>query len=154
MERAGSTLEQTCPLIRVADVHVFLNTTCGGWLYSARAVSAKSRRPGQTATPVGGVGQLISAHQVVHKAAGITKERFSFAEWQFIDGVDHQDVVANEIVGSICHRMTNRVVVAIVGIGASVGVVRNKLKTLVEALIHLHLQGVVVSAGVIAVVIP
>src|ERR1022692_4052266 len=139
-KRPYPQMEGPRPLIRPAHAYILL-----------RAAFIKAGRPRQTAAPVGAVGHLPSADQVVHDFAGIAKELFAFAEWQFVNRVENPYLVAHEIVRSIRNRMTDGVIGTVVGVGARVCEVRNKLETAVETFVHLGLKRVVVAAGIVAV---
>ena len=94
---------------------------------------------------------MPSAHRVVHGAARVGQELASLAERQFVNRVDHKYLVASEIVRAVRDRMTDRIIVAVVGIGTRERVVSNELEAMVEALVYFGLECIVVRTRIVAV---
>ncbi len=96
---------------------------------------------------------MPAADQVIFPTTCVGKEFLAFANRQFINEVIHPDVVTIIVVRAVSDFGINRVIVAIEVVGMGEGVVRQQLEAMTEALFYLHLEGIVVVAGVIAEVV-
>src|SRR5438270_13417122 len=63
-------------------------------------------------------------------------------------------MVPGEIIRAMRYLMAHRIVSVFVKVGVREGVVSEELQSLREALFYLDLQSVVVSAGIVAVIVP
>ena len=74
------------------------------------AALADTRRPRQTAAPIGGVAHLPATNHQVFGSADTAEVRLSFPEGKFVHGTEHPDLVAIEIDRTPCNWVTDGIV--------------------------------------------
>src|SRR6266478_1285643 len=102
----------------------------------------------QTTAPVRSVRNLPAADQKIRGAADVTHILLAFAEGQFVHRIHDEHMIAVEIVESIRNFRIHGEVTAIVIVSAGISVMREELQAMAKALLNLHLQRVVVGAGI------
>src|SRR5215472_14868451 len=110
-------------------------------------VKRKTRSVGQS------VGSLPATQEQVRDATRVAEEHLSFADGQFVDHAQHEDLIAVIRVRPPGELRVNREVTIVVSIGVRVGIVRQELQPVHQTLLRLDLQSVVLVAGVVTEVV-
>src|SRR5260370_18298737 len=92
--------------------------------------SARGGRPGHPATVVERVRNLPAANKQVGDAAHATHERLALADRQLVHRVDHEYVIAVEVVRTPGKFLIRGEIAAVVEISFGVVVVRRELQTI------------------------
>ena len=96
---------------------------------------------------------MPATNKQVRDAACVTHKLLAFADRQFVHRVDHECVIAVEVVRTPSIRLINGEIAGIIEIGFGVGIVRQELQTAADALLYLHLQSVVFVVCIVAKVV-
>src|SRR5262249_36336743 len=102
-----------------------------------QAALADRRCKRQASAPVCSVRDLPAANEQIGQSAGVAQKHFSSANRQFVYGAENEYVIAVEVVRSVSDALINRVEVIGVVVRFRIGIVRQELQALREALFHL-----------------
>src|SRR5260370_42034900 len=90
---------------------------------------------GQTAAVIQRVRKLPAANNEILHSAGIAHELLAPAERQFIDGVDHENMIAVEVVWTPRKFLINGEIAIVIVISICVRIGRNELQNVADTLL-------------------